>query len=64
MQRVRVARANVPQVALVKPSGIKGAVGAALDQGLIQDILLRRPDSFQLQETDCYQHTLRPKPST
>ena len=45
--------ANVPQVALVKPSGIKGAAGAALDQGLIQDILLRRPDSFQLQETDC-----------
>ncbi|CAE7244961.1 unnamed protein product [Symbiodinium microadriaticum] len=38
------------EVALVKPSGIKGAVGTALDKGLIQDILLRRPDSFQLQE--------------
>ncbi|CAE7338863.1 unnamed protein product [Symbiodinium sp. CCMP2592] len=44
--------ANVPtDLALVKPSGIKGAVGAALDKGLIQDILLRRPDSFQLQES-------------
>ena len=41
------------EVALVKPSGIKGAVGTALDKGLIQDILLRRPDSFQLQETGC-----------
>jgi len=59
--------ANGAEVALVKPSGIKGAVGAALDKGLIQDILLRRPDSFQLQETGCYSSTpygLNPQPRT